>query len=117
MSPKAPDITFHYGEESDVLFISLGTNEPSYTEEVDDLVCVERGMFTSHITGFRVVGVRYHGITSVDVVIKKIDKLIERDRRQIEREFAQAQRTLPRLTEQIAARLKASEAMKAFATA
>ena len=117
MSPKGPDITFDYGEESDVLFISFGTNEPSFTEEVDDLICVERGMFTSHITGFRVVGIRHHRIKSIDVVIKKIDRLIERDRKQIEKECARAQKILPKLPDQIAAKLKVSEAMRAFATA
>ena len=67
MKSNDSQISFDYGKGSDVLFIGLGSDEPSYTEEVDDVVLVERGMFTDRLTGFRVVGIRHHGIVSVQV--------------------------------------------------
>ena len=42
-----PKVEFEYDEEADVLYISLGTGEPSYSEEIDDFVVVDKGFFLS----------------------------------------------------------------------
>lgn len=64
---KNLDITFDYNEDADILHISLGTGEPSYCEEVDDFLLVERGYFSHQITGFQIMDVSYHGIQQVEV--------------------------------------------------
>jgi len=38
MSLDKLQVTFDYDEETDILDISLGTGEPSYSEEVDDIL-------------------------------------------------------------------------------
>lgn len=67
-------INFDYDKETDVLYITLGTGEPSYCEEVDDILLIERGFITHNVTGFRVVGIRHHKIEAVAVGIGKILK-------------------------------------------
>ena len=91
MKSNSPQISFDYGKESDVLFIGLGSDEPSYTEEVDDLVLVERGMFTDHLTGFRLVGTHHHGIESVQVAAA-IKKVLQKESREMEKRITRDKR-------------------------
>lgn len=49
---------YDYDEEADVLYITLGSEEPSYCEEVDDKLLIERGFITNNITGFRILDVK-----------------------------------------------------------
>jgi uncharacterized protein YuzE len=67
-------INFDYDKDADILYITLGTGEPSYCDEVDDIILVERGFITNNITGFRVVGIKHHKIQAVAVGIGKILK-------------------------------------------
>jgi len=53
-------VSFDFNEDSDVLHISLGTEEPSYCEEVDDVLLIERGYFSNQITGFQIMDIKYH---------------------------------------------------------
>lgn len=68
------NIKFDYDKDADVLYISLGTGEPSYCEEVDDILLVEKGFETNNITGFRILDVRHHGIKAVEVRVLKVLK-------------------------------------------
>ena len=70
------NITFDYDETGDILYISLGTNEPSYCEEIDDVLLLERGYFSHQITGFQLINVKHHGINKVEVgrIVKKAIK-------------------------------------------
>ena len=55
-----------YDRDADVLYISLfSSEEPVCTEEFDDLLLVDRGMFTKQILGFRFLDVRAHGIEQI----------------------------------------------------
>jgi len=77
-------VEFEYDEEADVLYISLGTGEPSYSEEVDDILVVDKGFFSHQITGFRLIGVRFHKI-EVEVVLQEtIPKAFEQERTEIQ---------------------------------
>lgn len=51
-------VEYDYDEEADVLYITLGSGEPSYCEEVDDKLLIERGFITNNITGFRILDVK-----------------------------------------------------------
>jgi len=68
------DVKFDYDKDADVLYITLGTGEPSYCEEVDDILLVERGFITDNVTGFRVLDVRHHGIKAVEVGVLRVLK-------------------------------------------
>jgi len=71
------DIKFDYDKEADVLYITFGTGEPSYCEEVDDVLLVERGFITNNITGFRILDIKYHKIQRVEVAITKILRILK----------------------------------------
>lgn len=51
ISPKVD-----YDEFGDVLYVTFGTGEPSYCEEVDDFLLLELGIFSNLPTGFRFIG-------------------------------------------------------------
>lgn len=68
------DIKFDYDKEADILYITLGTGESSYCEEVDDMLLVERGLLSNSITGFRILDVRYHGIEKVELEVSRVIK-------------------------------------------
>jgi uncharacterized protein YuzE len=68
------EVRFDYDKEADVLYITLGTGEPSYCEEVDDILLVERGLLSNKITGFRILDVRHHGIDKVGLKVSGVIK-------------------------------------------
>ncbi len=72
------DVKVDYDKEADVLYITLGTGEASYCEEVDDILLVERGFLTNRITGFRILDVRHHKIQEVQVWISKMERILEK---------------------------------------
>lgn len=75
------DVKFDYDEDGDVLYISFGTGEPSYCDEVDDILLVERGIVTNAITGFRILDVRHHKIKSVEVWIRRMEQKLEQEKK------------------------------------
>lgn len=68
------EITFDYDKDADILYITLGNGEPSYCEEVDDILLIERSYLSDNITGFRIMGIKHHKIQAVEVKIGKILK-------------------------------------------
>lgn len=58
---NVPNITHHYDEEADVLYIDFGSDEPCYTENLDDLVMIELGWFSKKMHGIRIVGPKEAG--------------------------------------------------------
>ena len=62
-----------YDPETDTMYVSFGTGEPSYVEEVDDFLLIEKGMFSDLPTGFRILNFKE---LDADITIKKMrDKL------------------------------------------
>ena len=49
------EILERYDQEDDIYYVTMKTAEPSFTEEVDDVLLVELGMFTNMPTGFRIL--------------------------------------------------------------
>jgi len=43
-----------YDEEADVLYVTFGT-EPSYCEDIDGRLLVERGIYSKDPTGYRII--------------------------------------------------------------
>lgn len=89
------NITFEYDDESDILTISLGTGEPSYSEEIDDILLLDRGYFSGQITGFQLMDVKLHGIKEVQIEAF-INRAIKKEKKQIE-SYLQKRTKLPSL--------------------
>ena len=96
-----PTLKFDFDEESDVLHITLGTEEPSYCEEIDDIVLVERGIFSHQITGFQVMDVTLHSIKKVQVI-----SYIEQAAKETKQQMKEKQRLTDRLPSLIDRELK-----------
>ncbi len=95
MKPKF-DVEFDYDDKADVLYISLGTGEPSYCEEVDDLLLVERGYFSHQITGFRVLDVKHHKIRSVELGVL-IKRAFKEEKKDLEKQLDSRVQVVPEL--------------------
>jgi hypothetical protein len=67
-----PEPQFEYDEKADVLYITFGLGEPSYAEQVDDVVIAEYGLFSDQLTGFRVVAPRTRRLRGIVLEIKAI---------------------------------------------
>jgi len=74
MASHTGKISTSYDENADVLYVSFGTGEPSYCEEVDDLILFEVGMFSHRPTGFQIVGFKKHVKDFKFSVIEKAGK-------------------------------------------
>ena len=73
-----------YDSEADTLYVSFGTGEPSYAEEIDDVFVVEMGMFSHLPTGFRVINFSKHKVKAIFTSIKKVIKdRVRREQKEI----------------------------------
>ena len=73
------DVTEYYDQESDVYYVTFKTGEPSYSQEIDDILVLDMGMFTNLPTGFRILNFKKHVHDKVTVFVKKIHKIIEQN--------------------------------------
>jgi uncharacterized protein YuzE len=58
------EILERYDQEDDIYYVTMKTAEPSFAEEVDDVLLVEFGMFTNMPTGFRILNYAKNKITA-----------------------------------------------------
>jgi len=77
-----------YDEESDVLYVRfVDDNEPTFVENVDDILLLEIGWFSGLPKGFRILGPKYHKIrnlkTLVVVKLKKQLRQIMKEKRHL----------------------------------
>ena len=47
---------WHYDKESDVLYVNFSDNEPTYVDNIDDMLLLEVGWFSKKLKGFRILG-------------------------------------------------------------
>lgn len=47
--------SYNYDKSADVLYVTFGIQEPSYSEEIDDTLILEKGYVSDQITGFRIL--------------------------------------------------------------
>ena len=98
-------LAFEYDGDGDVLYISLGTREPSYCEEIDDVVLVEKGFFSNQITGFRILDASRRKV-KIDVLLERIlPEVIERERTELESILGEREKILSDLVGTIPAGL------------
>jgi uncharacterized protein YuzE len=49
------NITHHYDEDADILYIDLNSTGPALTEELDDKILIDIDIITKKITGIRIL--------------------------------------------------------------
>ena len=78
MAEKNLTPDYSYDKEADVLYVSFGDDEPTYVENIDDLLLLEVGWFSGLPKGFRIMGPKYHNIKSVNMgmIIKQAKKQV-----------------------------------------
>src|ERR1700730_17855827 len=67
-------IQFDYDTSTDVLSATFGTGEPSYSEEVDDFLIIDFGIYSGAPTGFQILHIKEVGVAQVHVVLQKVLK-------------------------------------------
>src|SRR5436190_7432224 len=72
MSKQTDNVRFNYDATTDVLHVTFGTGEPSFGEEVDDLLIVEYGVYSGTPTGFQLLHVREVGVAKVELRLKRL---------------------------------------------
>ena len=68
-----------YNAEDDVYYVTFKTGEPSYCEEIDDALLLERGMYTKLPTGFRILNFHKNPVTrvAIGVLVRKIKQTLK----------------------------------------
>ena len=78
---KPNEMKVDYDEAADVLYVSFGTGEPSFSEEIDGQILVDFGIYTGAPTGFQVLHIKETGIAEIKVMLKKkLPELVSRKR-------------------------------------
>lgn len=90
-----------YDEFGDVLYVTFGTGEPSYCEEIDDFLLLEVGIFSNLPTGFRLIGfkekIKDIGIKNARIKIEaRIEAYIKRqgEPKRIKKEISDREKTV-----------------------
>ena len=65
MGNSEVQVSHHYDDDEDVLYFSFGSDEPCYTENLDDFVMVEIGWFSHLPRGFCILGPKAHKLKGV----------------------------------------------------
>ena len=95
MAEKINKMKFDYDDKADVLYVSLGTGEPSFSEEIDDHVVVDFGMYTGAPTGFQILHVKEADVAQVLVGLQeRLAHLIVIKKKEMESMFSQRQRMM-----------------------
>ena len=106
MANKNIDIRHSYDKDADILYVRLGDDqEPTFVENVDDILLLEIGWFSGLPKGFRILGPKYHNISSISAtIVKRIKKnlrqLMENKRKAIKAQeplFTSFCETLPNI--------------------
>ena len=71
------DFNEHYDQENDIYYVSFKTGEPSYViEEIEDILLLEVGVYTSLPTGFRILNYSKHDVGHVNIMARQIKKQV-----------------------------------------
>jgi len=92
MATSKPKIS--YDDEADVLYVSLGIDEPPYCEPLSIFLLLELGMFTNQPTGFRVIQPRKRNIKKIVFTIeKRITKDLQQREKIVRKTLEQVEKT------------------------
>ncbi|MFA4889808.1 MAG: hypothetical protein WC628_09590 [Candidatus Omnitrophota bacterium] len=67
-----------YNEEDDIYYVTFKTGEPSYCQEIDDILIIELGLFTNLPTGFRILNFSKNRVKHINFagIIRKIQQTL-----------------------------------------
>lgn len=68
-----------YNEEDDIYYVTFKTGEPSYCQEIDDILIIELGLFTNLPTGFRILNFSKNRVKHINFarIIRKIQQTLQ----------------------------------------
>lgn len=49
--------TFNYDKVADVLYVTFGIEEPSFSENMDNMLILEKGFVSDKVIGFRILDI------------------------------------------------------------
>lgn len=80
-------INHHYDLEEDVLYLSLADDEPTFAENVDDILYVEIGCFSGIPKGFRIMSPKKNQMSEIiGFLVEQLKDVIENRRKELEEE-------------------------------
>ena len=88
----------NYDDEADVLYVTFGTDEPSYCEPLSNFLLLELGIFTNQPTGFRVIQPCERNIRKIVV---RVEKVIHNRMRTMEKELHHREKVIKTTMNQI----------------
>lgn len=101
---KTIKATHSYDKEADVLYVSFGDDEPTYVDNIDDVLLIEVGCFSGLPKGFRILGARENKVqvsmVFVQQIKNRVHSLMENQRRVIKQQepiFTNFCNTLPKI--------------------
>ncbi len=68
------NITHHYDELADILYIDFGSDEPCFTEDLNGFLMIDIGWFSNLPRGAKIISPKAHKIKSVKMVIQQIEQ-------------------------------------------
>lgn len=72
------DFTETYNQEDDIYYVTFKTGEPSYCVEINDVLLLEVGVFTSLPTGFRILNFHKQNVKAVRIaLLKRVKEALE----------------------------------------
>ena len=83
------NISHHYDDDADILYIDFGSNEPCFSEEIDGFVMIDVGWFSKLPQGIQVISPRARRLRAVNLrlivqqVEAKCKALMEQQAKQI----------------------------------
>jgi len=90
MASRSIKVQHSYDAAADVLYVRFGNDqEPTFIENVDDLLLLEVGWFTGLPKGFRLLGPKCHGIKAINTAL-----LVKRLKKQVHQLMAQHRKTI-----------------------
>lgn len=72
------NITFHYDEDADILYLDFGSDEPCYTDALDGSLMIDIGWFSNLPRGAKIMSPKARNIKSVQVVFGQITKACQK---------------------------------------
>lgn len=74
---KKINMSNHYDEDADILYIDFGSNEPCFTEDVEGFLMVDIGWFSKLPRGIRIISPKARNVRSINFVIAKAEKKLQ----------------------------------------
>jgi len=68
------NITYHYDEYADILYIDFGSDEPCFTEDINGFLMIDIGWFSKLPRGAKIISPKAHKVKSVKIMVQQIER-------------------------------------------